>query len=54
VSWPAKAGHPRLCGWQQEKTWVAGPSPAMTQGFATRLVEALISLRPLRFIKKVT
>ena len=44
-AWP---GHPRFCCWQQrEKTWVAGPSPAMTQGFAARLVAAVISHRPL-------
>lgn len=29
-SWPAKAGHPRLSGLLQRKTWIAGPSPAMT------------------------
>ena len=27
--------------------WVTGPSPAMTKGIAARLVEAVISLRPL-------
>jgi len=32
VSWPAEAGHPRLCWWQLQKSWVAGPSPAMTHG----------------------
>jgi uncharacterized protein (DUF1501 family) len=30
VSWPAKEGHPRHCSGQQEKTWVAGLSLAMT------------------------
>jgi hypothetical protein len=37
----AGAGHPRVYCWQQEKTWVAGPSTAMTQGFAARLVDAV-------------
>ena len=41
VSWPAlgssaqgqaPAGRPRLCWWQLQKSWVAGPSPAMTHG----------------------
>ncbi len=44
VSWPAHgsgprpargqapAGHPRLCWWQLQKSWVAGPRPAMTHG----------------------
>ena len=40
VSWPAEAGHPRPRCWQQGKTWVAGPRPAMTQGLAAPLVEA--------------
>jgi hypothetical protein len=39
VSWPAKAGHSRLCcvirragGWQYaERAWVTGPSPVMTR-----------------------
>src|SRR5215213_3153281 len=30
VSWPAKAGHPRLSVLDVAKSWVAGPSPAMT------------------------
>src|SRR5271167_4763260 len=29
-SWPAKAGHPRLSFMPPAKTWMAGPSPAMT------------------------
>ncbi len=29
-SWPAKAGHPRLAVVRAIKTWMAGPSPAMT------------------------
>jgi 16S rRNA processing protein RimM len=46
VSWPAHgsglrpargqapANHPRLCCAQQEKTWIAGPSPAIPQSVA--------------------
>jgi hypothetical protein len=30
TSWPAKAGHPRLSLRRAPKTWMAGPSPAMT------------------------
>ena len=31
-SWPARAGHPRLVMREQRKTWMAGPSLAMTTG----------------------
>jgi hypothetical protein len=31
VSWPAKAGHPRLCRVQQRKVVGGWPSPAMKQ-----------------------
>jgi hypothetical protein len=34
VSWPAQAGHPRLSMVGSVKSWVAGPSPAMTRDAA--------------------
>jgi hypothetical protein len=35
-SWPAQAGHPRLSLMDVTKTWMAGPSPAMTFGAPAR------------------
>jgi len=32
VSWPAQAGHPRLCRARAGKTWMAATSAAMTHG----------------------
>ena len=40
------AGHPRFCCWRQEKSWVAGPSPAMTQEIAMRRLKHLFFRRP--------
>ena len=41
-SWPAEAGHPRLVAHEQKseprKTWMAGPSPAMTTGSKPRFL----------------
>ena len=31
VSWPMKAGHPRLAMPGAAKSWLTGPGPAMTQ-----------------------
>jgi hypothetical protein len=36
-SWPAKAGHPRRLFVLAAKTWMAGPSPAMTMNHEVRL-----------------
>ena len=40
VSWPAKAGHPRLCGMQPRKAVGGRPSPAMTQRRVPRRYDA--------------